>query len=162
MCSGFEMSVMSDQFLQQQHSPGISSGQLAPCNDPKLKPIYARSLSSSPSRDSLTHEQRELKRQRDRGWIKSKTRMRKRLPPQSRSTNVLSQAYNRMSEPLNNSYLSKDQLTSMMTTSARHHRESYLSSLRSAGPTSPYLSQSYGSYSWTRKFALCFMTQDIH
>jgi hypothetical protein len=156
------MSIMSDEFLPQQLSPGISSGQLTPYDDSKLKPIYARSLSPSPPRGSLTPEQRELKRQRDWARRESKIRMGKHLPPQSRSTNVLSQAYNRTSEPPNTSYLSNGQLTSMMTTRARHHRESSLSSLRLAGPASPYWNQSYGSYSWKRKCDLRFITQDIH
>ncbi len=71
------MSVMGDQFLQQQLSPSMTSGQLTPYDDPKLMPMYARSLSSSPPRGSLTPEQRELKRQRDHARRDSKTRVRR-------------------------------------------------------------------------------------
>jgi hypothetical protein len=75
--SDFDMSVMGDQFLQQQLSPGMTSGQLTPYDDPKLMPMYARSLSNSPPRGSLTPEQRELKRQRDHARRDSKTRIRR-------------------------------------------------------------------------------------
>ncbi|KAG0650639.1 putative C2H2-type zinc-finger transcription factor orf8 [Hyphodiscus hymeniophilus] len=73
----FDMSVMGDQFLQQQMSPGMQSRQLTPYNDPKVMPMYARSLSSSPPRGNLTPEQRELKRQRDHARRDSKTRVRR-------------------------------------------------------------------------------------
>lgn len=68
---------MNDQFLQQQLSPPMTSGQLTPYDDPKLMPMYARSLSSSPPRGNLTPEQRELKRQRDHARRDSKTRVRR-------------------------------------------------------------------------------------
>lgn len=71
------MNVMGDQFLQQQLTPGMASGQLAPYEDPKLMPMYARSISSSPPRGNLTPEQRELKRQRDHARRDSKTRIRR-------------------------------------------------------------------------------------
>ena len=71
------MSVMGDHFLQQQLSPDMTSGQLVPYDDPKLMPMYARSLSHSPPRGNLTPEQRELKRQRDHARRNSKTRVRR-------------------------------------------------------------------------------------
>jgi len=45
--------------------------------EPKLMPVYARSLSSSPPRGNLTPEQRELKRQRDTARRDSKTKIRR-------------------------------------------------------------------------------------
>ncbi len=71
----YAVSIMGDQFLQQQLSPGMTSGQLTPYDGPKL--MYARSLSSSPPQGNLTPEQRELKRQRDHARRDSKTRMRR-------------------------------------------------------------------------------------
>ena len=68
---------MGEPFAPHDLSPGMSSGNLAPYEDPKLIPIYARSLSSSPPRASLTPEQRELKRQRDHARRNSKTRIRR-------------------------------------------------------------------------------------
>jgi hypothetical protein len=60
-------------------APNPSPGQLAPnvYDEPKLLPVYARSLSSSPPRAALTPEQRELKRQRDYARRDSKTRVRR-------------------------------------------------------------------------------------
>jgi hypothetical protein len=72
----FDMGI-NQQFLPQVSSPGLSQGTLTPFDDPKLMPIYARSLSSSPPRGSLTPEQRELKRQRDHARRDSKTRIRR-------------------------------------------------------------------------------------
>ena len=68
---------INQQFLPQTSSPGLAPGTLTPFDDPKLMPIYARSLSTSPPRASLTPEQRELKRQRDYARRDSKTRMRR-------------------------------------------------------------------------------------
>jgi hypothetical protein len=70
---------MHQDFLSQNPSPGLSPGQLTPAvfDEPKLMPVYARSLSSSPPRGSLTPEQRELKRQRDLTRRDSKTRIRR-------------------------------------------------------------------------------------
>lgn len=68
---------MGDQFLQPQLSPGMTSAELTPYDHPKLMPMYARSLSNSPPRGSLTPEQRELKRQRDHARRDSKTRIRR-------------------------------------------------------------------------------------
>ena len=76
-CSDFNMNVMGDHFLQQPLSHGMTSGQLTPYDDPKLMPIYARSISSSPPRASLTPEQRELKRQRNHARRDSKSRIRR-------------------------------------------------------------------------------------
>lgn len=74
------------------HNPssGLSPGQLTPnlYDEPKLMPMYARSLSSSPPRASLTPEQRELKRQRDHARRDSKTRVRR-----ERSTSNTSNPY---------------------------------------------------------------------
>lgn len=59
-------------------SPHLNPGSLAPYQEePKLMPIYPRSLSSSPPRANLTVEQREMKRQRDQARRDSKTRMRR-------------------------------------------------------------------------------------
>jgi hypothetical protein len=49
-------------------------------------PVYARSLSSSPPRGSLTPEQRELKRQRDFARRDSKTRIRRDRSASNQST----------------------------------------------------------------------------
>jgi hypothetical protein len=70
---------LHQDFLPQNPSPGLSPGQLTPAvfEEPKLLPAYARSLSSSPPRPSLTPEQRELKRQRDFLRRDSKTRIRR-------------------------------------------------------------------------------------
>jgi hypothetical protein len=68
---------IGEPFVPQDLSSGMSSGNLTPYEDPKLMPIYARSLSSSPPRASLTPEQRELKRQRDHARRNSKTRIRR-------------------------------------------------------------------------------------
>jgi hypothetical protein len=70
---------MHQEFIPQNPSPGLSPGQLTPSiyDEPKLMPVYARSLSSSPPRGSLTPEQRELKRQRDHARRDSKTRIRR-------------------------------------------------------------------------------------
>jgi hypothetical protein len=67
--------MQDQQFMSQNPSPG----QLTPnlYDDPKLLPMYARSLSSSPPRANLTPEQRELKRQRDHARRDSKTRVRR-------------------------------------------------------------------------------------
>jgi hypothetical protein len=72
--SGFDV---NDQFLPQQMSPPMTAGTLTPGFDPKLMPMYARSISSSPPRQNLTPEQRELKRQRDLTRRDSKVRMRR-------------------------------------------------------------------------------------
>lgn len=81
---------MNQDFLSQNPSPGLSPGQLTPAvfDEPKLMPVYARSLSSSPPRGSLTPEQRELKRQRDFARRDSKTRIRR-----DRSTSNQSNPY---------------------------------------------------------------------
>jgi hypothetical protein len=78
-CSYFSEFEMHQEFIPQNPSPGLSPGQLTPSiyDEPKLMPVYARSLSSSPPRGSLTPEQRELKRQRDHARRDSKTRMRR-------------------------------------------------------------------------------------
>jgi hypothetical protein len=68
---------LSDQFLPQQMSPPMGMGSLSSYDDPKLMPMYARSISSSPPRGSLTPEQRELKRQRDHARRDTKERMRR-------------------------------------------------------------------------------------
>lgn len=70
---------MHQDFLPPNPGPGLSPGQLTPAvyEEPKLMPVYARSLSSSPPRGSLTPEQRELKRQRDFLRRDSKTRIRR-------------------------------------------------------------------------------------
>ncbi|CZS91226.1 uncharacterized protein RAG0_01951 [Rhynchosporium agropyri] len=68
---------INDQFV---HQPNISSEQLTPSSlydEPKLLPMFSRSLSSSPPRPNLTVEQRELKRQRDHARRDSKTQMRR-------------------------------------------------------------------------------------
>lgn len=81
---------MHEQFMPHNTAPGLSSGQLTPhiYDEPKLMPMYARSLSSSPPRASLTPEQRELKRQRDHARRDSKTRVRR-----ERSTSNTSNPY---------------------------------------------------------------------
>lgn len=67
---------MNDQFIQQNQN--LNPGQLTPLYDePKLLPVYSRSLSSSPPRANLTPEQRELKRQRDHARRDSKTQLRR-------------------------------------------------------------------------------------
>ena len=88
LCS-VEFDIHQD-FLSQNPSPGLSPGQLTPAvfDEPKLMPVYARSLSSSPPRGSLTPEQRELKRQRDFARRDSKTRIRR-----DRSTSNQSNPY---------------------------------------------------------------------
>lgn len=88
LCS-VEFDIQQD-FLSQNPSPGLSPGQLTPAvfDEPKLMPVYARSLSSSPPRGSLTPEQRELKRQRDFARRDSKTRIRR-----DRSTSNQSNPY---------------------------------------------------------------------
>ena len=70
---------LHEQFVPQNLSPGVSAGQLSTSlyEEPKLMPVYSRSLSSSPPRGNLTTEQRELKRQRDHARRDSKTRMRR-------------------------------------------------------------------------------------
>lgn len=65
---------MEEQYIS---SPPLNPSMLSAYDDPKLMPIYARSLSSSPPRASLTPEQRELKRQRDHARRDSKTRARR-------------------------------------------------------------------------------------
>jgi len=73
--SGFDM---NDQFLStQQMSPPMPSGNLNPYEDNKFMPMYARSISSSPPRGTLTPEQRELKRQRDLSRRDSKVQVRR-------------------------------------------------------------------------------------
>jgi hypothetical protein len=68
---------LSDQFFPQQMSPPMVMGALPSYEDTKLMPMYARSVSSSPPRGSLTPEQRELKRQRDHARRDAKERMRR-------------------------------------------------------------------------------------
>ena len=68
---------MNEQYMPQIPSPPLNPSMLSVYDDPKLTPIYARSLSSSPPRASLTPEQRELKRQRDVARRDSKTRVRR-------------------------------------------------------------------------------------
>jgi hypothetical protein len=68
---------MNEQFIPQISSPHLSPNILSPYDDPKMMPVYARSLSSSPPRGTLTPEQRELKRQRDVARRDSKTRVRR-------------------------------------------------------------------------------------
>ncbi|QSZ28837.1 hypothetical protein DSL72_003342 [Monilinia vaccinii-corymbosi] len=70
---------MNEQFIPQQHdlSPHMSPGQLSPYDDLRPSPVYARALSDSPPRASLTPEQRELKRQRDHARRETKTRQRR-------------------------------------------------------------------------------------
>ncbi|KAL2064871.1 hypothetical protein VTL71DRAFT_4011 [Oculimacula yallundae] len=67
---------MNDQFVHQQN---LASGQLAPSmyDEPRLLPMFSRSISSSPPRPNLTPEQRELKRQRDHARRDSKTQLRR-------------------------------------------------------------------------------------
>jgi hypothetical protein len=79
---------MHQDFVPQNPSPGLSPGQLTPSvyEEPKLMPVYARSLSSSPPRGSLTPEQRELKRQRDFARRDSKTRIRRDRSASNQST----------------------------------------------------------------------------
>ncbi len=69
------LDIQDQQYVSQNPSPG----QLTPnlYDEPKLIPMYARSLSSSPPRANLTPEQRELKRQRDSVRRDSKTRVRR-------------------------------------------------------------------------------------
>jgi hypothetical protein len=86
-------STLDQQFMPQP-SPGLSSsGQLTPnlYNEPMTMPMpmYARSISSSPPRGSLTPEQRELKRQRDSARRDSKNQMRR-----ERSLSNTSNPYN--------------------------------------------------------------------
>ncbi|KAG9237615.1 hypothetical protein BJ875DRAFT_136945 [Amylocarpus encephaloides] len=75
----FEMTP--DQYMPQipsgLPSPPLNPSMLSAYDDPKLMPIYSRSLSSSPPRGSLTPEQRILKRQRDHARRDSKTRARR-------------------------------------------------------------------------------------
>ncbi|KAF7949775.1 uncharacterized protein EAE97_003284 [Botrytis byssoidea] len=73
---------MNEQFIQQHDlsphmSPHMSPGQLSPYNELKPTPMYARAISDSPPRASLTAEQRELKRQRDHARRETKTRQRR-------------------------------------------------------------------------------------
>ncbi|KAB8302539.1 hypothetical protein EYC80_005928 [Monilinia laxa] len=69
---------MNEQFIPQHDlSPHMSPGQLSPYDELKPSPIYARALSDSPPRASLTPEQRELKRQRDHARRETKTRQRR-------------------------------------------------------------------------------------
>ncbi|RFU29673.1 hypothetical protein B7463_g6650, partial [Scytalidium lignicola] len=71
---------ISHEYVRQDLT-GMASGSLAPMDDPRLIPIYARSLSSSPPRGTLTPEQRELKRQRDHARRDSKSRLRRDRSP---------------------------------------------------------------------------------
>lgn len=66
---------INQQFFQVP-SPNMS-GSMSQFEEPKLIPMYARSISSSPPRGSLTPEQRELKRQRDFARRDSKSRIRR-------------------------------------------------------------------------------------
>lgn len=68
---------MNEQFMPQIPSPPLNPSMLSAYDDKNLMPIYARSLSSSPPRGTLTPEQRELKRQRDHARRDSKTRARR-------------------------------------------------------------------------------------
>jgi hypothetical protein len=69
---------MNEQFIQHP-TQGLSQAQLTPnlYEEPKLMPMYSRSVSSSPPRPTLTPEQRELKRQRDHARRDSKTQIRR-------------------------------------------------------------------------------------
>jgi hypothetical protein len=76
-------------------SPMLSPGQLTPhlYEEPKLLPMYSRSLSSSPPRSAiaapaLTPEQRELKRQRDHARRDSKTQIRRERSKSSNSSST--------------------------------------------------------------------------
>ncbi|KAM3086591.1 hypothetical protein ACMFMF_000538 [Clarireedia jacksonii] len=73
---------MNEQFIQHHDlsphiSPHMSPGQLSPYDELKPSPVYARAISDSPPRASLTPEQRELKRQRDVARRDTKTRQRR-------------------------------------------------------------------------------------
>lgn len=68
---------VNQHFFSNTSGQALSQGALTPFDDPKLIPLYARSLSSSPPRGGLTAEQRELKRQRDHARRDSKTRVRR-------------------------------------------------------------------------------------
>ncbi|TVY47154.1 hypothetical protein LOCC1_G002591 [Lachnellula occidentalis] len=81
---------MNDQFIPQISSPHLSPNILS-YEEPKMMPIYARSISSSPPRTSLTPEQRELKRQRDHARRDSKTRDRVRRERSTSNPYVVSQ-----------------------------------------------------------------------
>jgi hypothetical protein len=94
---------MPQDFLPSNASPGLSPGQLTPSmyEEPKLMPVYARSLSSSPPRGSLTPEQRELKRQQDSARRDSKTKMRNRSASnQSNHSNSYIVSQNGSPDPL--------------------------------------------------------------
>jgi len=71
------MSVMGDQFLQQQLGSDLASGQLTMYDEPEPLPMYPRSLSTSPPRANFTPEQRELNRQRAHARRDSKSRIRR-------------------------------------------------------------------------------------
>lgn len=62
---------MGEQYNHPRFEPGTPYSQSAPI------PEYARSLSSTPPRASLTPEQRELKRQRDMARRSTKTHARR-------------------------------------------------------------------------------------
>lgn len=81
---------MNEQFIPQISSPHLSPGILS-YEDPKMVPLYARSISSSPPRASLTPEQRELKRQRDHARRDSKNRDRVRRERSTSNPYTLSQ-----------------------------------------------------------------------
>ena len=81
---------MNEQFIPQISSPHLSPNILS-YEEPKMMPVYARSISSSPPRASLTPEQRELKRQRDHARRDSKTRDRVRRERSTSNPYVVSQ-----------------------------------------------------------------------
>ncbi|CAG8973147.1 hypothetical protein HYALB_00008678 [Hymenoscyphus albidus] len=73
------LTIIDSFQMEEQHMscPPLNPSMLSAYDDPKLMPMYARSLSSSPPRGTLTPEQRELKRQRDHARRDSKTRARR-------------------------------------------------------------------------------------
>ena len=67
---------------QQELSPHISPGALTnQYEEAKPLPLFARSLSDSPPKATLTPEQRELKRQRDVARRDSKAKIRRDRSP---------------------------------------------------------------------------------
>ncbi|PBP27133.1 hypothetical protein BUE80_DR001900 [Diplocarpon rosae] len=88
---------MNDQFVPQHQSLGQEQSTHFLYDEPKLLPMYSRSLTSSPQ-PNFTAEQRDLKRQRDYTRREAKSRMRRERstsrPNSSRSSLYLGSQHN--------------------------------------------------------------------
>ncbi|PBP28312.1 hypothetical protein BUE80_DR000704, partial [Diplocarpon rosae] len=88
---------MNDQFVPPHQSLGHEPSTHFLYDEPKLLPMYSRSLTSSPQ-PNFTAEQRDLKRQRDYSRREAKSRMRRERstsrPNSSRSSLYLGSQHN--------------------------------------------------------------------